>query len=98
MRSPSRRGSVTLPPGVTPRPTGADPPRRRLVRKRYVRPRNAAPRLIVLATVFVALSAAVASAGVPFDQEHFIAAIRDASVPQRSDVDPHLFELSDDNR
>ena len=89
---------MTLPPGVTPRRTVANPRRRRLVGIGYLPRRNVVPTLIVLATVFVALSAAVARAGVPFDQKHFIAAIRDASVPQRSDVDAHLFELSDANQ
>ena len=55
--------------------------------------------LVVVAVLFAALAAvSTARAAVPFDQQHFIAAVRDASVPQRSDVDAHLFELSDANR
>ena len=58
-------------------------------------------RLVVLAVVLVSLaaaSAAVASAAVPFDMKHFVAAIRSASVPTPADVDTQLFELSDANR
>lgn len=62
--------------------------------------RNSGPRrVIVLAVVAAALVvASAAGAAVPFDQSHFIAAIRNASVPQPSAVDTHLFQLSNANR
>jgi hypothetical protein len=34
---------------------------------------------------------------VPFDRSHFVAAIRDASVPEASEIDHHLFALSPAN-
>jgi hypothetical protein len=52
---------------------------------------------VVSLTALIATPAA-ASGAVQFDQEHFLAAIHDAAVPGPSDVDEHLFALSDDNR
>jgi hypothetical protein len=60
------------------------------------RPRHTAIRLAVLVAVLTALTASPASAA-PFDREHFLAAIRDAAVPEASDVDTHLFPLSEGN-
>jgi hypothetical protein len=65
------------------------------------RRRLAPARLVLLVALLAAAMASPASAdgaGVPFDRKHFVAAIRDAAVPGPSDVDTHLFALSDANR
>ena len=58
------------------------------------------PRWRLLAITVIAFAGFVpsAAAAVPFDDKHFIAAIHDASVPQRTDVDTSLFDLSDANQ
>jgi hypothetical protein len=65
------------------------------------RRRHVARLLIVaLAALCVWAPAASASrtvAGVPFDNAHFIDAIKDAAVPEPSEIDNHLFALSGDN-
>jgi hypothetical protein len=53
--------------------------------------------LVAALTVLMA-SPTAADGAARFDQKHFLAAIRDAAVPQPSDVNSHLFALSDDNR
>ncbi len=52
---------------------------------------------VAVGAALFAVFVAPASAAVPFDQEHFISAIRKASVPTPADVDTHLFALSDAN-
>ena len=62
-------------------------------------PRQArAARLLIAALCALCVWAASASASVPFDKSHFVEAIKDASVPEASEIDRDLFPLSGDNQ